>query len=149
MQVILLEKVRNLGNLGDKVNVKPGYGRNFLIPEGKAVFATKDNVVIFEERRADLEAKAQQLLTEAEARAAKINETTVEIAAQASDEGKLFGSVSINEVREALKEKAIDVQKREIAMPEGPIHSIGEYQVHILLHTDVIANLKVNVVAAK
>lgn len=149
MQVILLEKVRNLGNLGDKVNVKPGYGRNYLIPESKAVFATKQNVIAFEERRADLEKKAQQLLAQAEQRAAKINDTVIVISAQASDEGKLFGSVGVNEIRDALKAKSIDVLKREIAMPEGPIHSIGQFVVHVLLHTDVVANLQVEIVIAK
>jgi large subunit ribosomal protein L9 len=149
MQVILLEKVRNLGNLGDKVNVKPGYGRNYLIPENKAVFATKSNIVSFEARRSDLEKKALQLFAQAEQRAAKINDTSITISAQASDEGKLFGSVGVNEIKDALTQKAIDVLKREITMPEGPIHSIGQYVVHILLHTDVVANLQVEVVAAK
>jgi len=149
MQVILLEKVRNLGNLGDKVNVKPGYGRNYLIPENKAVFATKSNILSFEERRAELEKKAQQLFTQAEQRAVKINDTMITISAQASDEGKLFGSVGVNEIKEALKERSLDVLKREITMPEGPIHSIGQYVVHILLHTDVVAHLQVEVVAAK
>jgi large subunit ribosomal protein L9 len=149
MQVILLEKVRNLGNLGDKVNVKPGYGRNYLIPENKAVFATKSNILSFAERRAELEKKAQQLFAQAEQRAVKINDTMITISAQASDEGKLFGSVGVNEIKEALKERSLDVLKREITLPEGPIHSIGQYVVHILLHTDVVANLQVEVVAVK
>ncbi|MDI9819441.1 MULTISPECIES: 50S ribosomal protein L9 [unclassified Legionella] len=149
MEVILLEKIRNLGNLGDKVNVKAGYGRNFLIPQSKAVFATDENIKRFEERRAELEKKAQQTLTQAEQRAAKLNDTTVAISAMASEEGKLYGSVGPNEIRDALKAKSIEVSKREIVMPEGPIHSVGDYAVEIHVHTDVIATLQVQIVAAK
>lgn len=149
MEVILLEKVRNLGNLGDKVNVKPGYGRNFLIPQNKAVFATGKNVELFEQRRAELEKKAQQSLATAEQRAAKFNDITLVISAMASDEGKLYGSVGVNEVKEALTEKQIDVSKREIVMPEGPLHSIGNFVVEIHVHSDVIANLKVEIVPSK
>ncbi len=149
MEVILLEKVRNLGNLGDKVNVKPGYGRNFLIPLNKAVFATEKNVKAFEARRADLEKKAQQSFANAEQRAAKLNDTTVVISAQASDEGKLYGSVSANEIKDALEAKSIEICKREIVMPEGPIHSVGDFTVEIHVHSDVIANLQVQVIPAK
>ena len=149
MQVILLEKVRNLGGLGDKVNVKPGYGRNFLIPQAKAVFATNKNIEQFNLRRADLEKKAQVDFANAEQRAAKFNDITIIIAAQASDEGKLYGSVGANEVKEALQAKSLDVNKREIVMPEGPLHSVGQYIVEIHVHSDVIANLQVEVVAAK
>ena len=149
MHVILLEKVRNLGNLGDKVNVKPGYGRNFLIPQNKAVFATDKNVELFNQRRAELEKKAQVALSTAEQRAAKLNDITVIISAQASDEGKLYGSVGANEVQDALLAKSLDVSKREIVMPDGPLHSIGQYIVEIHVHSDVIANLQVEVIAAK
>lgn len=149
MQVILLEKVRNLGNLGDKVNVKPGYGRNYLIPQSKAVFATEKNIVAFNERRAELEKKAQATLATAEQRAAKLNDTSVIISAQASDEGKLYGSVGPNEVQEALLAKSIEVSKREIVMPEGPLHSIGQYVIEIHVHSDVIANLQLEIIAAK
>ena len=149
MEVILLEKVRNLGNLGDRVNVNPGYGRNFLIPQNKAVFATEKNVVLFNERRADLEKKAQASLATAEQRAAKFNDTSVTIAAQASDEGKLYGSVGVNEIYDALLAKSIEVNKREIMMPDGPLHSIGQYMVEIHVHSDVIANLQVEVISAK
>ncbi|WED44411.1 50S ribosomal protein L9 [Legionella cardiaca] len=149
MEVILLEKIRNLGNLGDKVNVKAGYGRNYLIPQSKAVFATEENVKRFEERRADLEKKAQQSLANAEQRAAKLNDVTIVISAMASDEGKLYGSVGPNEVKDALKAKSIEVSKREIVMPEGPIHSIGDYVVEIHVHSDVIANLQIQIVPAK
>lgn len=149
MQVILLEKVRNLGSLGDKVNVKPGYGRNFLIPQNKAVFATNKNIEQFNSRRADLEKKAQVDLANAEQRAAKFNDTTVIIAAQASDEGKLYGSVGANEVKDALLAKSMVINKREIVMPEGPLHSVGQYVVEIHVHGDVIANLQVEIIAAK
>lgn len=149
MEVILLEKVRNLGNLGDKVNVKSGYGRNFLIPENKAVFATPKNIELFEQRRADLEKKAQQSLSVAEQRAAKFNDTTLVISAMASDEGKLYGSVGVNEIKDALTEKSIDVVKREIVMPEGPLHSIGNFVVEVHVHSDVIAKLNVEIVPSK
>ena len=149
MQVILMEKVRNLGNLGDKVNVKSGYGRNFLIPQNKAVFATEKNIEQFNARRAELEKKAKATLASAEQRAAKLNDITVVISAQASDEGKLYGSVGPNEVAEALVLKSIEICKREIVMPEGPIHSIGQYVIEIHVHSDVIANLQVEIVPAK
>lgn len=149
MQVILLEKVRNLGNLGDKVDVKAGYGRNFLIPQNKAVFATAKNIEHFEQRRAELEAKAQQGLAQAEQRAAKLNDITVVIAAMASDEGKLYGSVGPNEIKDALVAKSVEISKREIVMPEGPLHSVGDYVVEIHVHSDVIANLQVQIVSSK
>ncbi|WP_133138640.1 50S ribosomal protein L9 [Legionella genomosp. 1] len=149
MEVILLEKVRNLGNLGDKVKVKPGYGRNFLIPQSKAVFATAKNVELFEQRRADLEKKAQQSLSNAEQRAAKLNDITVVINAMASDEGKLYGSVGASEIKDALKAQSVEVNKREIVMPEGPIHSIGDFVVEVHVHSDVIAKLQVQVASSK
>ncbi|WP_115709202.1 50S ribosomal protein L9 [Legionella sainthelensi] len=149
MEVILLEKVRNLGNLGDKVNVKAGYGRNFLIPQNKAVFATPKNIEAFEQRRSELEKKAQQALSTAEQRASKFNDTHVVISAMASDEGKLYGSVGVNEIKDALTEKNIEVSKREIVMPEGPLHSIGNFVVEIHVHSDVIANLSIEIVPAK
>ena len=149
MQVILLEKVRNLGNLGDTVNVKPGYGRNFLIPQNKAVFATEKNIVLFNERRAELEKKEKASLAAAEQRAAKLNDTTITIAAQASDEGNLYGSIGPNEIKDALTERSVEVCKREIMMPEGPIHAIGHYEIEILVHSDVVATLQVEIVAAK
>ena len=149
MQVILFEKVRNLGNLGDKVNVKPGYGRNFLIPQSKAVFATEKNIELFEQRRSELEKKALQLFASAEQRAAKLNDVTVVVSAQASDEGRLYGSVGPNEIRDALAAKSIEVSKREIVMPEGPLHSVGQFVVHIHVHSDVIAHLQVEIVPTK
>lgn len=149
MEVILLEKVRNLGNLGDKVSVKSGYGRNYLIPQNKAVFATTQSIEQFEQRRAELEKKAQQSLAAAEQRASKLNDTTLVISAMASDEGKLYGSVGVNEIKDALIEKNIEVSKREIVMPEGPLHSIGNFVVEVHVHSDVIANLQLEIVPAK
>lgn len=149
MEVILLEKIRNLGNLGEQVRVKPGYGRNYLIPQKKAVFATEKNIQLFQERRADLEKKAQQSLKEAQARAEKLNTASITIEAQASDEGKLYGSIGPNEIKEAIEAKSLDISKREIVMPDGPLHSIGEYTIEIHVHSDVIAHLHVNVVAGK
>lgn len=149
MQVILLEKIRNLGNLGDKVEVRAGYGRNFLIPQNKAVFATEKNIQQFETKRAELEKKAQASLKSAEERAEKLNEVVIKIEAQASEEGKLYGSIGPNEIKEALKNKKFEVSKREIAMPNGPLHSVGQYIVEIQLHSDVIANLQLEIVAAK
>ena len=149
MEVILLEKVRNLGNLGDKVSVKSGYGRNFLIPQSKAVFATEKSIEQFEQRRAELEKKAQQSLATAEQRAAKLNDVNLVVSAMASDEGKLYGSVGVNEIKEALVARSIEVSKREIVMPEGPIHSVGNYVIEIHVHSDVIANLQIEIVAAK
>lgn len=149
MQVILLEKVRNLGNLGDTVNVKAGYGRNFLIPLNKAVFATPKNLEQFAARRAELEKKAKVDLANAEQRAAKLNDVTLNITAQASDEGKLYGSIGPNEIREALLARSLEASKREIVMPEGSIHSIGNYVIEVHVHSDVIANVQVEVVAAK
>jgi large subunit ribosomal protein L9 len=149
MEVILLEKVRNLGNLGDKVNVKSGYGRNFLIPQNKAVFATAKNIEVFEQKRSELEKKAQQAFAVAEQRAAKFNDITLVISAMASDEGKLYGSVGVNEIKDSLVEKSIEISKREIVMPDGALHAIGNYVVEIHVHSDVIANLKLEIIPSK
>lgn len=148
MEVILLEKVVNLGNLGDKVNVKPGYGRNFLIPTGKAVMATEENVAAFEARRAELEAKAAEQLSAAQARAEKLAALeTVTIGANAGDEGKLFGSVTAADVADAITAAGAEVNKSEVKMPEGPIRQIGEYSIDVQLHTDVMQAVTVAVVA--
>ena len=147
MEIILLEKVENLGGLGDKVNVKPGYGRNYLIPGGKAVPATKENVAQFDERRAELEAKMKEQVAEAEKRRDAINELELTITAKAGDEGKLFGSVSNAEIAEAATAKGVNVEKREIRMPEGAIRVIGEYVFDVHLYTGVDASIKVSVEA--
>lgn len=148
MQVILLDKIRNLGTLGDTVKVKSGYARNFLIPHGKAVFATKENIVEFEARKAELEKAAAEVLAAAEARAAKINALdTFAMAVQASEEGKLFGSIGLKDIADAVTAKGVEISKNEVSMPEGPIHSVGEYQVDVLLHSDVVAKVDLVITA--
>lgn len=148
MDIILLEKVRNLGNLGEKVRVKSGYGRNFLIPGGKAVMATKDNVEKFEARRAELEAKAADKQAIAEARAAKLAELAeVTITMRASEEGKLFGSVAANDLVDAINAAGGDVEKREVIMPEGHIRQVGDYELTLQLHSDVNQPFKLIIAA--
>ena len=146
MQVILLEKVGRLGNLGDKVNVKPGYGRNFLLPYGKAVAATETNVAEFEKRRAELEAAAAERRTAAEARAAKLAELSVTIGANAGDEGKLFGSIGTRDIAEAVSKAGVAVDKSEVRLPNGVIREVGEYDVDVQLHSDVTQAVKIIVV---
>lgn len=149
MELILLEKVKNLGNLGDTVQVKSGFGRNFLIPEGKAVFATEENLKHFEQQREVLKEKEAKTLAKAQQRAAKLADITVVIPAQASDEGRLYGSIGVNEIKDALAAQSISVVKREIVLGEGPMHMIGDYEIELHLHTDVIVPLKLQIVIAK
>jgi len=146
MDLILLQKVTNLGNLGDKVKVKPGYGRNFLVPQGKAVPATAANVAEFEAKRAEYEAKAKASLDGAEGRKAKLEGASVQIAANASTEGKLFGSVTTRDVAEALTAAGHKVEKSEVVMGEGPIRRTGEFEVTVNLHAEVHTKVKVHVV---
>ena len=147
MEVILLTKIDNLGDLGDKVKVKPGYARNFLIPSGKAKFATAENLAEFEARRAELEKIAAESLANAEARKAELDGYKIQITAKASgDEGKLFGSVGPVDIANALNEAGKAVEKKELRMPAGAFRHIGEYQVDIHLHTDVNATINVEVV---
>lgn len=146
MQVILLEKVTNLGKLGDVVNVKPGYGRNFLIPRGKAVTATTENRAKFDAQRAELERHEADLLSQAQARREKINAQVVTIPAMAGDEGKLFGSIGTVDIAEAMTSAGLPVEKQEIRLPNGPLRAVGEHTVHIHLHPDVDATVTVNVV---
>jgi len=149
MEVILLENVGNLGSLGDKVDVKSGYGRNFLIPQGKAVPATEDNVAKFEARRAELEAAAQAALSAAEQRAAAVDElASVSIEATAGEEGKLFGSVGTRDISEAITAAGVEVDKSEVRLPEGVIRELGEYEVMLQLHGNVATSIAVSVVAA-
>jgi len=149
MEVILLEKVRNLGALGEKVKVRSGYGRNYLMPRGMAVMATKENIEKFEARRAELEQAAAAALAAAQARAAKLAELgAVTIAHNAGDEGKLFGSIGTADIAAAVNKAGVEVKRQEIAMPEGPIRQIGEYEIDLNLHTDVTQAIKVVVVAA-
>ncbi|GGL98592.1 50S ribosomal protein L9 [Pseudomonas asuensis] len=147
MEVILLEKIANLGNLGDKVNVKGGYARNFLLPQGKATAATADNVATFEARRAELEKQAADNKAAAEARAAKLNELTVTIAANAGEEGKLFGSIGTRDIAEAVSAAGVELDKSEVRLPNGALRSVGEFDVNVQLHTDVETTVKVVVVA--
>ena len=146
MELILLQKVKNLGVLGDKVKVKPGYGRNYLVPQGKAVPATAANVAQFEQRRAEFEAKANQILSGAEARKATLEGASVTISANASPEGKLFGSVGPRDIAEALTKAGMPVEKSEVVMGEGPLRHVGEFEVLVHLHADVETPVKVVVV---
>ena len=147
MQVILMEKVVNLGGLGDVVKVKDGFARNFLIPQGKAKRATQANLKEFEGRRADLEKKANELLTGAQERAAKLEGLRVDIAQKAGVDGRLFGSVTNADIAESLtKNTGIAVKKAEIRMPTGPLKHIGEFPITVQLHSDVLANITVHVV---
>ena len=147
MQVILLEKVGRLGNLGDQVNVKPGYGRNYLLPFGKAVAATKANIAEFEQRRAELEAAAVERRSSAEARAAKLAELVVTIAANAGDEGKLFGSIGTRDIADAITAAGVEVEKSEVRLPNGVIRETGEFSVDVQLHSDVMQAITLRVVA--
>ena len=146
MQLILLQNVQNLGKLGDKVNVKPGYGRNFLVPFGKAVPATEANLAEFEARRAEYEAKAKASLEGAEARKADLEGVEVTITANASTEGKLYGSISPRDIAEALTQAGHKVEKSEVVLGEGPLRRTGEHEVVVHLHADIEANVKVIVV---
>ncbi len=148
MEVILLENVANLGTLGDKVNVRPGYGRNFLLPQKKAVPATKENVEMFEARRAELEKAAAEALAAAQARAEKLAELgQITIRAQAGEEGKLFGSVAVADIADAVTAAGIELEKREVTLPEGPIRLTGEYEIELQLHAEVTQSIKVIVEA--
>ena len=143
MQLILLQKVVNLGNLGDKVDVKPGFGRNFLVPQGKAVPATEANLAQFEARRAEYEAKANAALADAESRRAKLEGASVTIYANASTEGKLYGSIGPRDIAEALTKTGTPVEKSEVVMGEGAIRRTGEFEVIVHLHADVETPVKV------
>jgi len=146
VEVILLGKMRNLGGLGDKVKVKSGFARNYLIPQGKAVYATKDNIAKFEVRRADLEKLAAEKLKQAEARQQAIHALPViTIAAKAGEEGKLFGSIGTRDIADAIIKAGVPVEKREIQLPEGVLRLVGEYEVVIDLESDVTAIVKVNI----
>jgi len=147
MQVILMEKVVNLGGLGDVVKVKDGFARNFLIPQGKAKRATDANLKEFEKRRVDLEKKANEQLTGAQEKGAKIEGTKIEIAQKAGVDGRLFGSVTNADIAEALGKLGFAVKKAEIRMPTGAIKHIGEFPITLQLHSDVLANITVTVVA--
>lgn len=143
MELILLQKVTNLGSLGDKVTVKPGYGRNYLVPSGKAVPATAANMAEFEQRRAEYEAKAAALLGDAEARRARFAEAGVTIHANASAEGKLYGSVGVRDIAEAFTAAGLPLHKSEVILGEGPLRRTGEFEVLLHLHADVDTPVKI------
>ena len=146
MEVILLEKIRNLGMLGDKVKVKPGFARNFLIPQGKAVYATKGNIVKFEQRRAELEKAAAEKHQKALERQQTLNALPpITITMKAGDEGKLFGSVGTRDIMAAISKSGMTIEKREIRLPEGSLRMVGVYDIEIELDSDVTATIKVNI----
>lgn len=147
MQVILLEKVANLGQLGDVVKVKDGYGRNFLIPQGKAKRATEANLKEFEARRAELEAKQAQILADAQVRAGKLEGAVITIEQKAGVDGRLFGSVTNVDIAEAVSASGVEIKRHEVRLPNGPLKAIGEYELEIALHHDVVAPIKIVVAA--
>lgn len=147
MEVILLEKVQNLGNIGERVNVRPGYGRNFLIPYGKAVPATEANLKQFEARRAELEKKAAEELRAAEERKTQLDQLPpVRITSKAGDEGKLFGSIGVRDIAQAVSDAGVALEKHEVHLPEGPIRNVGEYTIEVQVHPDVVGAVKIEVV---
>ncbi len=148
MQIILLERVAGLGNLGDVVTVKNGYARNFLIPTAKAKRATEANLKEFEARRAELEAKQAAVLADAQARQAKLDGQTITVAQKAGVDGRLFGSVTNADIADAIKATVVEVAKANVRLPEGPLKAVGEYEVEVALHADAVATIKVVVVPA-
>jgi len=146
MEVILLEKVPNLGNIGDRVKVKPGYGRNFLLPQGKATLATEKNIAAFEARRAELERKEAEELAAARARAETLSALALRIAAKAGSEGKLFGSLGTVDIAEACTAAGVPVERSEVRLPSGPIRTTGEHEVDLHLHADVNVTIRLEVV---
>ena len=147
MDVILLEKIHKLGDLGDKVKVKPGFGRNYLIPSGKAVSATTENIAKFQARRAELEKLHQEALTLANGRAEKLNDLNISISRRASAEGKLYGSIGTVDIVEAVNQQTdVELVKHEVRLPDGPIRNIGEHKLIIQLHADISSTIIVNIV---
>ncbi len=148
MEVILLEKMRNLGTLGDKVKVKAGFARNFLIPKGKAVYATKDNITKFEQRRAELEKLAAQKMEEASVRQKAINDLpAITIPVKAGEEGKLFGSIGTRDIAIILQKNGLEVEKKEIRLPQGALRMLGEYEIEVDLESDLTAKIKINLIS--
>lgn len=147
MEVILLEKIGKLGSLGDRVSIKPGYGRNYLIPQGKAVIATKAKVAEFEQRRAELEKVEAEKLAVEQARAEKISGLEITITQKAGEEGRLFGSVGTQDIADAVTAAGVEVAKHEIRLPDGVIRNVGDYRLDISLHSDVVISIEVKVVA--
>ena len=147
MEVILLEKIANLGNLGDKVNIKSGYGRNYLVPQGKAVAATAKKIAEFEARRAELEKAAAEKLDAAQKLGNELGKLEIVITHKAGDEGRLFGSVGTHNIAEAITAAGIAVEKQQIRLPHGAIRHIGDYPIDINLHSDVIVTLSIKIAA--
>jgi len=145
MQVILMEKVANLGNLGDVVKVKDGFARNFLIPQGKAKRATQENLKAFESRRTELEKAQNEQLAKAQERGAKLEGLTVQVTQKAGPDGRLFGSVTNYDIVESLTKQGHEVERAQIRMPQGPLKQVGDYPIQIALHTDVTATITVSV----
>jgi large subunit ribosomal protein L9 len=146
MEVILIEKIDRLGGLGDLVNVRAGFARNYLLPTGKAKVATAENIAEIEARRAEFEKAEAEALSEAEARRDKLNELTISITAKSGTEGKLFGSIGNTDIAEAVTAAGVEIAKREVRLPEGPIRLAGEYEIALHLHADVNAVVKVTVI---
>jgi large subunit ribosomal protein L9 len=147
MEVILLEKVTKLGTIGDKVSVKAGFGRNFLVPQGKAIPATAANVAEFEARRAELEAAAAEKKAQAQVRADKLAELSVTIEANSGDEGKLFGSIGTRDLADAISAAGVEVVKSEVRLPEGAIRELGEYEIDIQVHAEITQVVKIAIIA--
>jgi large subunit ribosomal protein L9 len=147
MEVILLQKIANLGNIGDRVKVKPGFGRNYLLPGGKATLATAENVAKFEARRAELEDQAAKELTSAQQRAAALEGVKLTITAKAGSEGKLFGSISTTDIAEACAAAGHAIERAEVRLPGGPIRTVGEHQISLHLHSDIDVPVPLTVVA--
>jgi len=147
MEIILLEKIANLGAMGEKVNVKPGYGRNYLIPQGKAAAATEENVAEFEAVRAELEKKAAGALAEAEARRDQLVDKVITITAKAGEEGKLFGSIGTADITQHLNDIGVAVERHEVRLPTGAFRQIGDYEVDLHLHSDVNVTIKLVITA--
>jgi|SRR5215469_886161 len=147
MEVILLQKVANLGNIGDRVKVRSGFGRNFLLPQGKATLATPDNIARFEERRAELERAAREHLSSAAERAAAMKDFKLTVRAKAGTEGKLFGSIGTSDIAEAVTREGFKIERSEVRLPNGPLRMLGEHTVSLHLHADVDVPLHVTIVA--
>ena len=147
MEVILLDNIGKLGGLGDKVTVKPGYGRNYLMPYGLAVPATKENLEAFQAQRAELEAQAAERKAEAEARAEQLADIELSLVAKAGEDGKLFGSIGPRDLAEAIAQAGIELAKSEVRMPEGPLRRTGEYDIDLQLHAEVASSVRVVIVA--
>jgi len=147
MEIILLEKIANLGSMGEKVNVKPGYGRNYLIPQGKAAAATEENIAEFEAVRAELEKKAAGALATAEARRDQLLDTVITITAKAGEEGKLFGSIGTADIAQHLNDSGVSIERHEVRLPTGAFRQVGDYEVDLHLHSDVNVTIKLVITA--